>query len=157
MRSTCFKLIHLQILLRKRLQQILTLQVTCTKKLQQLQVLQRTINNNLHHLPVLLKILNVKKMEWILVLMSKLDLWWKWMTIIWFSTWMVFLWWLVRAKLDPTYLVVFRPGLKEFLSTCVKKFMVYIWSSAMKKNFLRHLDIIAKKTGVFLPSSKILD
>jgi hypothetical protein len=38
--------------------------------------------------------------------------------------------------------VVLRLGLKEFLSTCVKKFMVYIWSSAMKRNFSKHLEII---------------
>ncbi len=30
-------------------------------------------------------------------------------------------------------------------------------SLAMKRNFLRHLDIITKKTGVLLLSSKILD
>ncbi len=33
-----------------------------------------------------------------------------------------------------TRLVVIRFGLKEFLSTCVKKFIMYIWSSAMKIN-----------------------
>jgi hypothetical protein len=49
---------------------------------------------------VLLRILNVKKVEWVLVLVSKLDLQWRWVTIIWFSTWMVFLWWLVQVKLD---------------------------------------------------------
>jgi hypothetical protein len=53
--------------------------------------------------------------------------------------------------------VVLRPNLKEFLSTCVKKFMVYIWSSTMKRNFLRHLEIIAEKTSIFLLSSRILD
>ncbi len=54
-------------------------------------------------------------------------------------------------------LVVLRPSLKEFLSTCVKKFMVYIWSLAMKRNFWRHLDIIVEKTCILLPSSRILD
>ncbi len=50
-----------------------------------------------------------------------------------------------------------KPGLKEFLSACVNKFNVYISSLAMKRNFLKHLAIIAKEIGVLLPSSKILD
>ncbi len=54
-------------------------------------------------------------------------------------------------------LIVLRPGLKEFFFACVKKFTMYIWSSAMKRNFLKHLDIIAKKTCVFLRTSRILD
>ncbi len=53
--------------------------------------------------------------------------------------------------------MVLRLGFKEFLSACVKKFTVYIWSLATKKNFLRHQEIIAKKTGVRLPSSRIVD
>jgi hypothetical protein len=56
-----------------------------------------------------------------------------------------------------THLVVLRPSLKEFLSACVKKFTVYICFLAMKRNFLKHLEIIAKKIGVHLPSSRILD
>jgi hypothetical protein len=48
-------------------------------------------------------------------------------------------------------LIILKHGLKEFLSTCKKKFMVYIWSSAMKRNFSRHLDIIVKKIGVRIP------
>jgi hypothetical protein len=35
--------------------------------------------------------------------------------------------------------------------------MMYIWSSSMKRNFLRHLDIIVEKTWVLLPVSRILD
>jgi hypothetical protein len=54
-------------------------------------------------------------------------------------------------------LIVMRLGFKEFLSTCVKTFMVYIWSLAMKRNFSRHLKIIVEKTGVRLLSSKIVD
>jgi hypothetical protein len=54
-------------------------------------------------------------------------------------------------------LVVSKLGLKKFLSACVKKFMVYIWSSSMKRNFLKHLDIIAEKTCVLLSISRILD
>ncbi len=46
--------------------------------------------------------------------------------------------------------VVLRPGLKELLFTCVNKFIVYTWSSIMKRNFLRHLNIIAKKTSILL-------
>jgi hypothetical protein len=53
--------------------------------------------------------------------------------------------------------IVLKLGLKEFLSTCVKKFMVYIWSLTMKRNFLRHLDNITEKTCVFLSPSRILD
>jgi hypothetical protein len=54
-------------------------------------------------------------------------------------------------------LVVLRHGLKEFLYAYVKKFMMYIWSLAMKRNFSRHLDIVAEKTCFLLPSSRILD
>ncbi len=36
-----------------------------------------------------------------------------------------------------TFPVVLRLGLKEFLFACVKKVTVYIWSLAMKRNFLR--------------------
>jgi hypothetical protein len=56
-----------------------------------------------------------------------------------------------------THMIVMRIGLKEFLSTCVKTFMVYIWSSAMKRNFSRHLEIIVVKTRIQLSSCKILD
>jgi hypothetical protein len=56
-----------------------------------------------------------------------------------------------------THSVVLRLGLKEFLSTCVKKFTMYICSLAMKRNFSKHLEIIAKKIDVHLPSSRILD
>ncbi len=50
-----------------------------------------------------------------------------------------------------------RLGFKEFLSTCVKTFMVYIWSWAMKRNFSRHLEIIVEKIGVGFLSSRIVD
>jgi hypothetical protein len=53
--------------------------------------------------------------------------------------------------------IVLKFGLKEFLSACVKKIMVYIWSLAMKRNFLRHLDIIIKKIGILLLTSIKLD
>ncbi len=56
-----------------------------------------------------------------------------------------------------SHLVVLKLGLKNFLFTYVNKFMVYIWSLAMKKNFSRHLDIITKKTCVLFPTSRILD
>jgi hypothetical protein len=56
-----------------------------------------------------------------------------------------------------SHLVVLKLGLKEFLSSYVKKFTVYIWSSAMKRNFSKHLDIIAEKIGVLFPTSRILD
>ncbi len=56
-----------------------------------------------------------------------------------------------------SHLVVLKPSLKEFIFACVKKFMVHILSLSMKRNFLRHLDIIAKKTCVLLSISKILD
>jgi len=54
-------------------------------------------------------------------------------------------------------LVVFRLGIKEFLSTYVEKIMVYMWSLAMKRNFLRHLEIIIEKTSICLPSCRIMD
>jgi hypothetical protein len=53
--------------------------------------------------------------------------------------------------------VVSRPKLNEFLSACVKQFTVYIWSSAMKRNFSRHLEIIVGKFGIRLLSSKIIN
>ncbi len=53
--------------------------------------------------------------------------------------------------------MVLRPSIKEFLSACVKTFMVYIWSLVMKRNFLRHLEIIDEKTSVCLLSSRIVD
>jgi hypothetical protein len=56
-----------------------------------------------------------------------------------------------------SHLIVLRPNLKKFLFAYVKKLMMYIWSSAMKRNFWRHLDIIVEKTNVLLPTSKILD
>jgi hypothetical protein len=45
-----------------------------------------------------------EQLEWIIVLLSKPNLWWRWVTIIWFSTWMVFLWRLVKVKLNLTLL-----------------------------------------------------
>jgi hypothetical protein len=53
--------------------------------------------------------------------------------------------------------LVLRLGLKEFVSTCVKTFMVYIWSSTLKRNFSRHLEIIVEKTSVCLLSFRIVD
>ncbi len=53
--------------------------------------------------------------------------------------------------------VILRLGIKEFLSGRVKKFTMYIWSFVMKRNFLRHLEIIAKKIGVLILSSRIMD
>jgi len=53
--------------------------------------------------------------------------------------------------------IVLKLGLKELFSTCVKKFTMYIWSLAMKRNFSRHLDIIAEKTKILLLTSRILD
>jgi hypothetical protein len=49
-----------------------------------------------------------------------------------------------------SHLIVLKHGLKEFLSTCKKKFTMYIWSSVMKRNFSTHLDIIVKKISVLL-------
>jgi hypothetical protein len=40
------------------------------------------------------------------------------------------------------HLVVLKNGLKELLYICVKKIIVYIWSSMMRRNFVRHLEII---------------
>jgi hypothetical protein len=56
-----------------------------------------------------------------------------------------------------TQLVVLRLGIKEFCSACVKTFMVYIWSLVMKRNFLKHLEIIVEKTDVHLLSTRIVD
>jgi hypothetical protein len=65
---------------------------------------------------------------------------------------------LVATKEGPTRsdLVVLKPRLKIFLCTCVNKFIIYIWSFAMR-NFARDLEIIKEKTIVFLPSSRIID
>jgi hypothetical protein len=53
--------------------------------------------------------------------------------------------------------IVVRCGLKEFLFVCVKEFMVYIWSLAMKRNFSKHLEIITEKTGIRFSSSRMVD
>jgi hypothetical protein len=50
--------------------------------------------------------------------------------------------------------MVLRLGLKEFLSICVKHFIMYTWSLTMKRNFSRHLEIITKKIGIHLPFIK---
>lgn len=65
---------------------------------------------------------------------------------------------LVARRDGPTrsHLVVLKPGLKNFLCTCVNKFIIYIWSFAMR-NFARDLEIIKDKTIVFFPSSRIID
>jgi hypothetical protein len=44
--------------------------------------------------------------------------------------------------------VVLKLDLKEFLSSYVKKFTMYIWLSTMKRNFSKHLDRIAEKIGI---------
>jgi hypothetical protein len=54
-------------------------------------------------------------------------------------------------------LVVLRLVLKEFLFACVKKFIVYIWSLVIKRNFSKQLDTTIEKIGVLLPTSKILN
>jgi hypothetical protein len=53
--------------------------------------------------------------------------------------------------------IVLKPNFKKFLFICVKKFIMYIWSLTMKRNVLKHLDIIIKKIGIFILISKILD
>jgi len=53
--------------------------------------------------------------------------------------------------------IVLRPGLKEFFSTCVKKFTAYIRSSTMKKNFSKHLEITMEKTSNSLLFFRIMD
>jgi hypothetical protein len=53
--------------------------------------------------------------------------------------------------------MVLRLGLKEFLSTFVKHFIMYTWSLTMKRNFSRHLEIIIKKIGIRLPIYRIVD
>ncbi len=50
-----------------------------------------------------------------------------------------------------------RLGLKEFLSVSIKTITMYIWSLAMKRNFSKQFDIIAKKIDVRLLSCKIVD
>ncbi len=47
-------------------------------------------------------------------------------------------------------LVVLGPVLKEYLFACVKKFIMYIWSLVVKRNFLKQLDIIVEKTSILL-------
>jgi len=53
--------------------------------------------------------------------------------------------------------IILRPGFKELLSVGVRKFRVYIWSLVMKRNFLRHLEIIIEKTSICLLCFKIVD
>ncbi len=59
-----------------------------------------------------------------------------------------------QIKFHP---MVLKLGLKQFLSTCINKFIVYNWFSIMKRNFAKHFEIIVKTIGVVLPSSKIMD
>ncbi len=59
-----------------------------------------------------------------------------------------------QTKSNP---MVLRLGLKEFLSTCVKHFIMYTWSLTMKRNFSRHLEIIIKKIGIRLPFYRIVE
>jgi hypothetical protein len=56
-----------------------------------------------------------------------------------------------------THPVVLTPSLKEFLSICVKKIMMYIRSSIMKRNISRHFQIIIKKISVCFSSFRIMD
>jgi hypothetical protein len=56
-----------------------------------------------------------------------------------------------------THPMVLRFSLKEFFSTCVNFFIMYIWSSAMRRNFLSYLEIIVEKIGVLFLSSRIMD
>ncbi len=42
-----------------------------------------------------------------------------------------------EGQITKSHLVVLRLGLKEFFSTYINKFKVYIWSLEMKRNFAR--------------------
>jgi hypothetical protein len=53
--------------------------------------------------------------------------------------------------------LVLKLDLKEFFFIYVNRFMMYTWSSIMKRNFSRHLDIITEKTSILLLTSRILD
>jgi hypothetical protein len=66
---------------------------------------------------------------------------------------------LVATREGPTRScpMVLRLELKEFLCTYIKKFNVYIWSYTMRRNFVKHLEIIREKTIFFLSSSRIID
>jgi hypothetical protein len=44
--------------------------------------------------------------------------------------------------------MILQLGLKEFLSSCATKFTMYIWSSVMRRNFSRHLEVIRERIGV---------
>ncbi len=111
------------------------------------------VDRNLHHLLLLLKILNMKNL---------IGFWFLWANSAYDGgEWLSFdfrLEWCSCDEGQTRYRpVVLKPNLKEFLSACVKNFTMYICSSAMKRNFLRHLDIIAEKISVLLLFSKILD
>jgi hypothetical protein len=54
-------------------------------------------------------------------------------------------------------LVILKLGLKDFLSSGASKFIVYIWSFAMRRNFNKKLETIKERTGVHLDSSRIVD
>jgi hypothetical protein len=45
--------------------------------------------------------------------------------------------------------VVLKPNVKEFLFACVKKFTMYIWSSTMKRNVLKHFEASKKQAFSF--------
>jgi hypothetical protein len=63
---------------------------------------------------------------------------------------------LVVTREGPTrfQLVILQARLKEFFFSCATKFIVYIWSFAMRRKFSKHLEIIKKRTSVHLKVSK---
>jgi hypothetical protein len=53
-------------------------------------------------------------------------------------------------------MLTFRPGLKDFLTSCLFQFKVYIWSVAPCYNIDKHLDEIKEKENISLDPSKVL-
>jgi hypothetical protein len=49
-----------------------------------------------------------------------------------------------------------RPRLKDFLTSCLSQFEVYIWSTARHYNINKYLDKIKEKTQIILDFSKVL-
>jgi hypothetical protein len=66
---------------------------------------------------------------------------------------------LIVTRKGPTknWSVILQPGLREFLSSCATKFTMYIWFSATRRNFSRHLEVTRERTSVHFKSSIIVD
>jgi hypothetical protein len=62
-----------------------------------------------------------------------------------------------HTRLLTNSLLTFMPGLKDFLTSCLVQFEVYIWSTTQHYNINKYLDKIKEKTLCFWIFRKFLD